>query len=349
MYNINSVYFELTNRCNYSCTYCYNDSNAKNGIYLSADVFKNTIQALKPFGLSRVALSGGEPLLHPKIKEIIEYNYHERLSQILITNSSLLTDEHCELFTQFKDREFELELTLDGPNREINDKNRGKGSFYDFLNAYKRLLKYDLLKQVILRCNLSFENIDYARDTAELVQSLGFNNITYSLLNTSGRANRMRLLDSYQDAEKIKVLDQIVEDINTKGKISASFDHRVAYICPYQKMDSALTLKIDSEGNVFPCQSMMDKRFALENICRDDFSVENICKNISKFVHYLNARLTDEKTPCSQCAFQNLCSGGCLADVLNRTGNIYGVDKSCIQRKQEMRQAILLRNIKDGI
>ncbi len=58
---------------------------------LDLDLFKAIIEQAKPLGLTGVKLTGGEPLLHPQIKEILEHIRAENLDLTVETNGVLCT------------------------------------------------------------------------------------------------------------------------------------------------------------------------------------------------------------------------------------------------------------------
>ena len=78
-------------RCNLSCTYCneYDDFSKP----VPAALMKHRIELLGALGTSTVTLSGGEPLLHPQLDEIIHCIRGQGMLADLITNGYLLTPE----------------------------------------------------------------------------------------------------------------------------------------------------------------------------------------------------------------------------------------------------------------
>ena len=78
-----------TRRCNLSCAYCneYDDHSAPVAI---RDVLRR-IDQLAALGTGIVTLSGGEPLLHPDLDEIIRHIRGHGLIATLITNGYLLS------------------------------------------------------------------------------------------------------------------------------------------------------------------------------------------------------------------------------------------------------------------
>ena len=78
-------------RCNLSCAYCneYDDSSAP----VPTDVMRRRLDKLADLGTSAVIISGGEPMLHPELEEIIAHIRARGMLAALISNFYLLTRE----------------------------------------------------------------------------------------------------------------------------------------------------------------------------------------------------------------------------------------------------------------
>ncbi len=81
-------------RCNLSCAYC-NEYDRHSAPVPLAEL-KRRIDVLASFGTSIITLSGGEPLLHPELDEVIRHIRRHGIIAGLITNGYLLTRERIE-------------------------------------------------------------------------------------------------------------------------------------------------------------------------------------------------------------------------------------------------------------
>lgn len=81
-------------RCNLACTYCneYDDYSKP----IPAETMKERISRLASLGLSALVFSGGEPLLHPELEELIRHARGLGLLVGLITNGYLLTVDRIQ-------------------------------------------------------------------------------------------------------------------------------------------------------------------------------------------------------------------------------------------------------------
>jgi MoaA/NifB/PqqE/SkfB family radical SAM enzyme len=79
----------VTDRCNLDCAYCTEYDNSRP--HPSLDDLKKWIRKIRDLGTMRIALVGGEPLVHPNIVELVRYCRELGFATSLTTNGFLLT------------------------------------------------------------------------------------------------------------------------------------------------------------------------------------------------------------------------------------------------------------------
>jgi MoaA/NifB/PqqE/SkfB family radical SAM enzyme len=81
-------------RCNLSCAYCneYDDFSKP----VPTEVMIGRVDRLASFGTTIITLSGGEPLLHPELEEIIRRIRRHGILAGMITNGYLLTPQRID-------------------------------------------------------------------------------------------------------------------------------------------------------------------------------------------------------------------------------------------------------------
>jgi MoaA/NifB/PqqE/SkfB family radical SAM enzyme len=82
-----SIY--LTDRCNLDCSYCTEYDNSRP--HPKLEDLKLWIKKIRDLGTMRIALVGGEPLMHPNVVEIVRYCRELGFATSLTTNGFLLT------------------------------------------------------------------------------------------------------------------------------------------------------------------------------------------------------------------------------------------------------------------
>ncbi len=81
----------VTDRCNLDCGYCTEYDNSRP--HPKLEDLKKWIKKIRDLGTMRIALVGGEPLVHPDIVEIVRYCRELGFATSLTTNGFLLTRE----------------------------------------------------------------------------------------------------------------------------------------------------------------------------------------------------------------------------------------------------------------
>jgi MoaA/NifB/PqqE/SkfB family radical SAM enzyme len=81
-------------RCNLSCTYCNEFDDFSPPVALNEMLSR--IDQLAALGTSVITISGGEPLLHPQLDDIIARMRHHGIIAGMITNGYLLTPERIQ-------------------------------------------------------------------------------------------------------------------------------------------------------------------------------------------------------------------------------------------------------------
>ncbi|MDA3900162.1 MAG: radical SAM protein [Spirochaetes bacterium] len=84
-----SFFLSITDKCNFNCTHC-SAKNRQNGNELTTEEWKQVIYDIQNMGTSIIGLTGGEPLMHKNIVEIVQ-SISDKSTSILYTNGSLLT------------------------------------------------------------------------------------------------------------------------------------------------------------------------------------------------------------------------------------------------------------------
>ena len=85
------VQFELTERCNNKCYFCYNPLGRISGEELTTQEIFNILSQLREAGVFRINFNGGEPLMRTDFLQIAEYAYSLGFELHMNPNSTLVT------------------------------------------------------------------------------------------------------------------------------------------------------------------------------------------------------------------------------------------------------------------
>jgi MoaA/NifB/PqqE/SkfB family radical SAM enzyme len=91
------AWIEVTDVCNLNCPGCFRKNNLEGHKPLK-DIKADIILSLESTNCSRICISGGEPLMHPDIVEVVRFISSKGLKPIMLSNGELLTPEFVREF-----------------------------------------------------------------------------------------------------------------------------------------------------------------------------------------------------------------------------------------------------------
>jgi AdoMet-dependent heme synthase len=150
---LQTIYLFLTRRCNLSCQHCYVEGvgPARDNDFDMAAIQEMVRRAI-PYGLKKVKVSGGEPLVRADALQILEYLDSLDLEVVLETNGTLFQHDTIERLQGLKD--FTIFVSLDHADSEKHDQFRGlSGAYNRSVNVLKQLGKTDIRSVVTTTAN----------------------------------------------------------------------------------------------------------------------------------------------------------------------------------------------------
>jgi len=240
----------ITEYCNFSCVYCrglkseiYGDRKHK---MLSLEEVKQNINYwCENEPLENIRFSGGEPTLHPNIKEIVKYSKEKEIKRIAIsTNGSNKLELYKELIKLGVN---DFSISLDACCSEDGDKMSGgvKGSWDIVTENIKEISK---LTYVTVGVVLNEMNVDSCVDTIRFAHQLGVSDIriissSQSNLDIMGLEKvEQYILDSHPIL-KYRVNNILNNNLGVRGISEKDFDK-----CPLVLDDSIIASDFH-----FPC------------------------------------------------------------------------------------------------
>ncbi len=123
-----SVLLELTYACNLDCVFCYNDLSL-GGQRLSFEQYRELLDDLASMGTLNLALTGGEPLAHPRFFEIASHARELGFVIRIKTNGHAVKSAVARRLREEVDP-FVVEVSVHGATPESHDRQtRVPGSF----------------------------------------------------------------------------------------------------------------------------------------------------------------------------------------------------------------------------
>src|ERR1700761_3867912 len=129
--------WELTYACNLSCVHCLSSSGRRDPRELTTDECKAVIDTLERMQVFYVNIGGGEPTVRPDFWELVDYATAHHVGVKFSTNGVKL-DAAAAAKLAASDY-VDVQISLDGATREVNDAVRGPGSFDTAMRAMQNL------------------------------------------------------------------------------------------------------------------------------------------------------------------------------------------------------------------
>lgn len=273
-----TVIFNVTDRCNLRCSYCYVAYYQRKKDELPLDRILAIIDELSEMGCKRVSFGGGEPLLREDIGEMIDY-VKERRMECVINSNGYLVAEKIDILKNID----VLCLSLDG-NGMDNDIYRGKGSFKKVVEAIECASRYKIpihTNTVLHRNNL--HSIEFVLDVAKKYNLLAEFNLAIAYLLGENKNADYKSADPETKEALLKLIRYKKEGYNIlfskkafeytllwpTYSIEAFFDnspdftHANCYAGRYFCI-------VDTNGDVYPCPHLID-RIKPINVTREGF------------------------------------------------------------------------------
>jgi len=131
----------LTKRCNLNCKYCFEVNNRKILPEMSYPEIIKVLQNAIKMKINCFNPLGGEIFLRKDTLKILEFAQKNGMVTAITTNGTLLNKEICkELVSLCRDNKMFLTFSLDGSNKEENDRVRGE-SFNKIIENISYLVK----------------------------------------------------------------------------------------------------------------------------------------------------------------------------------------------------------------
>lgn len=176
---IKSLRISITSKCNLKCFYCHNEGhNTTSHIIMSPDEIGKIVKTSLNYGISKIKISGGEPLLRKDLPEIIENIKDNRLKDISLTTNGILLKDYAE---KLKDAGLNrVNVSLDTLNPEKYKKITYNGDVEKVKNGIEHAINVGLTPLKVNYLALSntindlYDLMNYCRDVGAILQIIEF-------------------------------------------------------------------------------------------------------------------------------------------------------------------------------
>ncbi|NDV95199.1 radical SAM protein [Dysgonomonas sp. 521] len=312
---LSHIAFELTDKCNLGCRYCYNIWKIPGVERKGFNSYKKATEALtllfSQADIRNVTLTGGEPFMAERFREIALFCRMEGKSVTVISNGFLGTTSDYKSMIAMGITLFEF--PVHSADAAIHDNiTQVKGSWEKSqasIQAVRKLGGYPVPVIVLTRFN-----VDVLEDTLEFIHKLGLKRIMLNRYNIGGdgtanpaavSANHVQLRNAFRIAnEKSGELNLVISSnvcspdclLDPSDYPAIMFGH-----CSPDVLRRPVTLDIN--GSVRLCNH---SPVVAGNIFKED--LRDIL--FSRYAESWNSEIPEF---CSDCEKWNRCRGGCRA------------------------------------
>jgi SynChlorMet cassette radical SAM/SPASM protein ScmF len=341
---LTQLYFYLTEGCNLACRHCWlapkldPEGNKYSSIPFS--LFTKAIKEAIPLGLTGVKLTGGEPLLHPDIMEILDFLYGNQLELTIETNGVLMTPEIARTIARHHNPV--VSVSLDGADAETHDTIRGiKGCFNKTVTGIKNLSAEGIHPQVIM--SIMQSNADQLDDVIELAETLGASSVKFNIIQPTGRGEKILNSNDGLAVKDIIRLGRKVDSVIAAGPgLNLYFDYPAAFhsLRSFASNNGCGTCGIFSILGALPSGEYAlcgigshVKELVFGKIGND--SLAEIWEN-NETLNTIRHGLPDKLTGvCSRCLMKYQCLGSCIAQSYYRINSLWAPFWFCEQALAE--------------
>ncbi len=332
---LNQIYFYLTSGCNLQCRHCWISPGCRpepgdSGRSLDPDLFSSILEQARRISVQSVKLTGGEPLLHPRIGELIEILRTGDFSVNIETNGTLCTPQLARTIAGCKDAF--VSVSLDGIDPATHDWIRGvPGSFDRALSGIGALVDAGLRPQLIM--TILNRNRKQIEQFIRMAESLGAASVKLNILQPMARGEELYKKNMTPDIRELLELGKWIEgSVSESAGIPVFFHHPPAFR-PLGRMFGSNGDGCSSCGILGILGVLADGSYALcgigETVAEMIFAhaassgLKEVWETTSLLLEIRRGLPHRLKGICRDCLMNEQCLGSCIAHNYYRSRDLW--------------------------
>ncbi len=358
------VVWNITRTCNLRCIHCYADSHAER--YpgeLNWEQCCAVIDDLADYKVNALLLSGGEPLLHPQLPQLLERASERGLKVTISTNGTRITPELARLFKKLGVAY--VGISLDGIGA-VHDKFRGvQGAFEGAIRGFR--LCEEVGQKTGLRLTLTRNNVQSMEQILGFIEQENIQRVCFYHLVPTGRGVDVACLKPEEARAAMDMLIDHAEAWHSSGQtrelLTVTQPADGVYLLLRQLREgnplAEQTFRllswnggganssgrgianIDTQGNIHPDQFWQS--VTLGNVKTQKFSDVWDAAHEPSSAQLNELRGSDDPDErqkklsgrCASCKHFRLCGGGFRTRAAFANGHWYGSDPGCYLTDEE--------------
>lgn len=317
--------WELTYACNLQCVHCLSSSGMRDPRELTTEQAKAVLDELRDMQVFYINIGGGEPMVRRDFFEILEHAQRCNIGVKFSTNGAFISAESARRLAAMN--YLDIQISLDGADRETNDRVRGDGSYDTAIEAMEHLraANFGPFKISVV---MTRHNVSQLDDFKALADSYGAQ-LRITRLRPAGRgADTWNELHPTNDQQRV-IYDWLIrhgENVLTGD----SFFHLNAFgeSLPGLNLCGAgrVVCLIDPLGDVYACPFVIHDEFKAGSVL-DDGGFKAVWTSSELFT---SLREPESPGACASCGSYDSCQGGCMAAKFFTGLPLDGPDPECV-------------------
>ena len=294
-----SILIELTNKCNFSCSFCYKNALNK-GVFISDKNIEYVYDIIKE-KVPSILLTGGEPTLHPHIEKYI-MKFADVAKVNINTNGSRLFELNPEIVLLLN----HVQISLYGTNNDEYMKITKIEKGFDKVSKSVKLLKTLMVPHTIA-VTLCQDTITKVEEFIKASIRIGAENMKIGLADEFGREqNKIRKKEYEKQIDELpEILKKLKFLYRNEIKIEwAGVDYNLPEVDietygEFLKCGSGTEyFTISQNGRVRVCECLNEDLFdmgdiiALNEFIKGNFQKEKLRCSVEEYMRY------NRKLPC---------------------------------------------------
>jgi radical SAM protein with 4Fe4S-binding SPASM domain len=323
--------WHLTDKCNYRCEHCYQDSFSDNGLSFSElietldkldDFVKESLKLNEKVN-AHINFTGGEPFLRDDFLDLLEESTKRMHYTFgILSNGYLLNDKGINRLKKLKPKF--VQISLEG-NRKINNSIRGNGAYNDIIKALKTYKKHKI--PVMISFTANSKNYKYFRNVVKVARKYNaFKVWTDRYLPLGENDELMLSTEQTQEFFQIILNEQKRNKYRLLSKTTISSNRALQFLVsggvPYKCSAGNTLITILPNGDILPCRRLPVK---VGNIKSDN--LVDVYQNNEILKNLRDTNKIDEH--CIKCYYKDSCSGGLKCLSYAKSKNIFVKDPNC--------------------
>lgn len=320
------VHITLTNNCNMCCPHCFMSAGLVPRQELDVNEILDVLESIRKLnGTTDIVVSGGEPLIHHEIMQLLQGIKGHNVS--LFTNGTLINDGN---YKTIADCCQEIQISFEGVTQTVYESIRGDGNYEKALYAIELLKKTGI--KITLAITILPSTVEDIRDNlVPFVNSIDYTNLEIRLNDDIEMDGNALSLDftGFDKYEVDKLMISLVSQLQGLGVTKATSSGRNVR---FKNCGIGTNIVIDVDGKIYPCNKFSSYHRELR---------DNMIEIFRDFNDLNRTTSNDFMNKCRKCELRYICAGGCRIDYMNQHDDMLAVDCTPDFKENQYRKLLL--------